>query len=65
MNTAFDVIVKNGLLMDGTGAPAVHRHVGIRQGRVAVLSEAPLDEAGCPTVIDAQGCWVVGPEVFR
>lgn len=58
MNTAFDVIVKNGLLMDGTGAPAVRRHVGIRQGRVAVLSEAPLDEAGCLTVIDAQGRWV-------
>src|SRR4051794_18101034 len=54
----FDVIVKNGLFFDGTGAPGARRHVGIRDGEVACSSAEPLDEAGCPSVIDASGCWI-------
>src|SRR5215468_1551620 len=42
----FDLIVKNGLHFDGTGAPAAVR-------------EQPLDEAGSGQVVDAQGRWVV------
>ena len=55
----FDVIVKNGLHFDGTGAPAVLRSLGIRGGVVAAASEAPLDEKGCPRVVDAKGRWVM------
>jgi len=55
----FDVIVKNGLLFDGTGAPGVHAHVGVRDGRVTEVRRQPLDESGCGTVIDARGKWVV------
>ncbi|HEY1057222.1 MAG TPA: N-acyl-D-glutamate amidohydrolase [Limnobacter sp.] len=58
MNTAFDVIIKNGLLMDGQGGPASIQHLGIRNGRVAAISPTPLNEAGCPRVIDATGRWV-------
>ncbi len=56
---AYDAIVKNGLYFDGTGAPGVLRDLGIRDGRVAIASEQPLDEAGCPRVIEAHGNWVM------
>ena len=55
----YDVILKNGLHFDGTGAPGALRHLGIRGGRVVVASSDPLDEAGCPRVVDARGKWVV------
>ena len=55
----FDVIVRNGLWFDGTGAPPLVRTLGIRDGRVAAVSAVPLDEAGCPDVIDADGKWVL------
>ncbi len=53
----FDVILSGGLVFDGTGAAGAVRHVGIKDGRVAVVSEAPLD-AGGAKVIDATGKWV-------
>lgn len=55
----FDLIIRNGRHFDGTGAPSAIRHLGIRDGRVAAISTAPLDEAGCPDVIDAAGLWVL------
>ncbi len=55
----YDAIIKHGLHLDGTGAPGAVRHLGIRDGRVAIASEQPLDETGCPKVIDARGRWVM------
>jgi len=56
---AFEVIIKNGVHFDGTGAPGVTRNLGLRGGRVAVISAEPLDETGCPRIIDAAGAWVM------
>jgi N-acyl-D-glutamate deacylase len=56
---AYDVLVKNGLHFDGTGAPPVLRNLGIRDGVVVEASEAPLDETGAARVIDAAGKWVM------
>jgi N-acyl-D-glutamate deacylase len=56
---AYDLIIKNGRHFDGTGAPSAVRHLGIRNGKVAAVSETPLDEGGCREVIDAQGQWVM------
>jgi N-acyl-D-aspartate/D-glutamate deacylase len=56
---SYDVILEHGLFFDGTGAPGALRHVGIRDGRVAAVSEAPLDKAGCPRVVDARGQWIM------
>jgi N-acyl-D-aspartate/D-glutamate deacylase len=53
------VIVRNGLWFDGTGAAPQTRTLGIRDGEVATVSAGPLDETGCPDVIDAEGKWVV------
>ncbi|MGW4533420.1 N-acyl-D-amino-acid deacylase family protein [Nocardia sp. NPDC004340] len=55
----YDTIIKNGRWFDGTGAPSAIRNLGIRDGRVATVSAAPLDETDCGRVIDATGRWVM------
>ena len=54
----FDVIIKNGRWFDGLGSPSALRHLGIRAGRVVVISESPLDERRATRVIDAKHKWV-------
>lgn len=54
----FEAIIKHGTVFDGTGAPGRIAHVGIADGRVAAISDTPLDETGCAHVIDASGRWV-------
>jgi N-acyl-D-aspartate/D-glutamate deacylase len=56
---AYDVIIRNGLWFDGAGSAPQTRTLGIRDGIVATVSAAPLDETGCPDVIDAAGKWIV------
>ncbi|OBC02224.1 hypothetical protein A5782_18960 [Mycobacterium sp. 852002-40037_SCH5390672] len=56
---AYDVIIRDGLWFDGTGSAPLTRTLGIRDGVVAAVSIEPLDETGCPEVIDAAGKWVV------
>lgn len=58
----YEIIIKNGQYFDGAGdaspdAGAI-RHIGIREGKIAAISVAPLDESSCPRVIDATGRWV-------
>lgn len=55
----YDVIIRDGLWFDGTGDPPQTRTLGIRDGIVSVVSAEPLDETGCPDVIDAAGKWIV------
>jgi N-acyl-D-aspartate/D-glutamate deacylase len=59
----YDVIIRAGLWFDGTGNAPQTRTLGIRDGVVAcIVSEpatGPLDETGCPEVIDAAGKWIV------
>ncbi|MDZ4336944.1 MAG: N-acyl-D-glutamate amidohydrolase [Pseudomonas sp.] len=54
----YDVIIKNGLYFDGSNQPGQLQHIGIKDGRIDVLSLSPLDESGCPEVLDAAGKWV-------
>jgi N-acyl-D-aspartate/D-glutamate deacylase len=56
---AYDVIIRGGLWFDGTGSAPRTRTLGIRDGVVATVSAEPLDETGCPEVIDAAGKWIV------
>src|ERR1700744_4984177 len=56
---SYDVIIRDGLWFDGTGRTPQTRTLGIRDGVVSTVSSAPLDETGCPEVIDAQGKRVV------
>ncbi|GAC1402411.1 MAG: hypothetical protein NVS4B6_28100 [Mycobacterium sp.] len=56
---SFDTIINNGRWFDGTGAPSAVRNIGIRNGHIAAVSPEALDDAGCPSVIDASDMWVV------
>ena len=58
----YDVIVRDGLWFDGTGSAPQTCTLGIRDGVVATVagpSDGPVDETGCPEVIDAAGKWVL------
>jgi N-acyl-D-aspartate/D-glutamate deacylase len=55
----YDTIIRNGRWFDGTGATSAVRNLGIRDGHVVAVSPDPLDETGCPQVIEATGKWVL------
>jgi N-acyl-D-amino-acid deacylase len=48
---AFDVLIRNGHIMDGTGSPWYSADVGIRNGRIAAVGR--LQDATARTTIDA------------
>jgi len=51
----FDVIIRGGDVVDGTGAPRRRADIGVRDGRIAAIGELPQDAA---SVIDATGAVV-------
>jgi len=53
---SFDVVISNGRYFDGTGGPSAIRNVGIKDGRVAVVTDEPIRGA---EEIDAAGKWVM------
>lgn len=55
----YDTILRNGRWFDGTGAPSAIRDIGVVDGRIAAIAREPLDETGCPQVVDATGRWVL------
>ena len=55
----YDTIIRRGRWFDGTGGPSGVRDIGISDGRVAAISTDPLDDPGCPHVVDAEGRWVL------
>ena len=48
-----DVIIRNGEVIDGTGAPRRRADVGISEGRIEVIGD--LSAARAPGEIDATG----------
>ena len=54
---AFDLVIKNGNMIDGTGAAERPADIGIRDGKI--LAVGNLDEATAERVIDARGLTVV------
>src|ERR1700684_804034 len=55
---SYDVIIRAGWWCEGTGRRPQTRTLGIRDGVVSTVSSTPLDETGCPEIIDAKGKWV-------
>ena len=53
--TSFDLVVANGTLVDGTGAPARTGEVGIRDGRIAALGAPGELAAHAARTLDARG----------
>ncbi len=60
MTAEYDLIVRGGLVVDGTGLPRRRVDVGVRDGRVAAL--ARLDGASAAEEIDADGL-IVAPGI--
>jgi N-acyl-D-amino-acid deacylase len=54
---AYDLVIKNGLVVDGTGSPAYHGDIAIAGGKIAEIGKIT---DGARTVIDAADC-VVAP----
>lgn len=54
----YDVLIRGGRIVDGTGNPWFQGDVGVRDGRVVAIG--PLGDAGAAQVIDATGL-VVAP----
>jgi dihydroorotase/N-acyl-D-amino-acid deacylase len=56
----FDVVIRNGTIIDGTGAPRFRGDVAITGGRVVHVERGPLRYTSATRVIDAQGL-IVAP----
>jgi N-acyl-D-amino-acid deacylase len=54
--TPFDLVIRGGRVVDGTGAAASRADIGIRDGRIAVLGK--LDKAEAKEILDASGLLV-------
>jgi N-acyl-D-aspartate/D-glutamate deacylase len=54
----FDVIVKNGLVVDGSGSPALRQDVGIREERIESVGDLTSSQASL--ILNAEGL-VVAP----
>ncbi|HUI72518.1 MAG TPA: D-aminoacylase [Spirochaetia bacterium] len=54
---SFDLVIKNGGMIDGTGTAERPADIGIRDGRILAIGN--LDEATADRVIDASGLTVV------
>jgi len=55
---AFDLVIRNGMVLDGTGAPPRRADVGVRGDRIEAVG--PLDQAQGAASLDAAGL-VVAP----
>lgn len=54
---AYDVLIRGGMVVDGTGSPAAPADVALRDGRIAAVGDLGTAEAA--RVIDASGLHVV------
>ena len=54
MTSQFDLLIRGGTVVDGTGAPARTADVAIRDGRIAAVGR--LDDTAA-RVIDAETQW--------
>ena len=52
----FDVLIKNGTIVDGSGAPAFRGDVAVRDGKITKI--APIIDGEAEEVIDAAGLQV-------
>src|SRR5690242_15720520 len=52
----YDIVIRNGHVIDGTGSPWYSADVGIRGGRIAAIGV--LRQAAAKRVIDARGMTV-------
>ena len=62
-----DLIIRNGMIVNGTGLPAYRGDVGVAGGRLVSVGRS-LEHASAARIIDAAGkvvSWWTGPERRR
>ena len=52
----YDLIIKNGLVIDGTGSPGFHSDIAVEKGKIVRVARGIKEHA--KTVIDAKGLTV-------
>jgi N-acyl-D-amino-acid deacylase len=52
----YDILIRNGRLIDGTGSPWFAADLAVQEGRIAAIGR--LGESAARQVIDAAGCFV-------
>ena len=52
----YDLLIKNGFIIDGTGSPGFHADVAVKDGKIVKIARKILGEAA--QVIDATGLTV-------
>lgn len=56
----YDTVITGALVFDGRGEPGIRAQVGLRDGRVAAISQAALPVGpGTEVVGDAAGLWLM------
>lgn len=55
--TDYDLIVRGGMLYDGTGSPGILADIAVKDGRVAQVSNSVIGSAS--REVDASGLWVL------
>ena len=58
MTTRYDMVIKNGLVFDGSGDLPVIKDIAVRDGDIVAQGEN-LDASGPAQIIDAAGQWVM------
>ncbi len=58
MTQTWDILIKNGLVFDGSGGTPIVMDVGVKDGIVTKISES-IDALGAKKTIDASGQWVM------
>jgi N-acyl-D-aspartate/D-glutamate deacylase len=58
MGPRFDTVIANGLFFDGRGSPPVKRHLGLKDGKVALISEQAIPPESAIETVDASERWV-------
>jgi N-acyl-D-aspartate/D-glutamate deacylase len=58
MRTPSDLLIRNALVFDGTGAPPTLEDVAVRDGRIVERGPA-IDAARAKRVVDANGLWLM------
>lgn len=53
---ALDILIKNGMVIDGVGTPAYHADIAIKDGKIAKIGF--LGEPNAKTTVDATGLFV-------
>jgi len=57
--TRFDIVINHGLVFDGSKKKAAVKHLGIKAGRIELLSDTPISETYADKVVNAAGKWVL------